>query len=351
MSYKEFRYIDHLNRKLVAYKWLPDHRTPKGVVQLTHGMQEHARRYNYFAETLARHGFAVYATDLLGHGRNLVAKGRFGDLGPGGWQDALESVRCLSLQIKQDFPELPFYLFGHSWGSFLSQRYIQKWGCELAGVILSGTTGHVQFASLSVPVSKLICRLRGSDRRAGLLQLIGMGHFNREFRPAKTPADWLSRDEAQVQKFIKDPWCGQPFPNSFFYETSRLFTTIWRKENEEMIPRQLPVCIASGSRDPVSMQTRYLSPLAKRYQELGIKDVTMRIYPGARHEIINETNRDQVIQDLIDWIEERLMARGELIAPHQVELSATPATQLAAEQKTVMKPVAVRRPGTPNSSS
>jgi alpha-beta hydrolase superfamily lysophospholipase len=285
--------------------WFPDS-APKAVVQISHGMQEHGGRYERLAEHLTKAGYAVYANDQLGHGRTALAADMQGRLGPGGWNAAVGVVKQLTDRIKQDSPGKPVFLLGHSWGSFLAQNYMGRWGSELKGVLLSGSHGLDPLVGIGVAIGGLDVALRGPTASGGIMAKLAVGGLNKAFMPAKTPFDWLSRDEASVQKYAADPFCGQPFPNGFFTELSRLLQNTWDARNESRIPNDLPILIFSGTMDPVSKFGKTVKALAERYKARGIADVTLKLYEGGRHESLNETNRDEVMKDVQAWLDKHL---------------------------------------------
>jgi alpha-beta hydrolase superfamily lysophospholipase len=198
---------------------------------------------------------------------------------------------------------MPLFLVGHSWGSFLGQAYAQKWGRDLKGLVLSGTNGKDPLARIGEIAARVIARLDGMDTTATLLEKLTMGNFNDAFEPGTTGKEWLSRDPAEVRKYVDDPLCGRPFPNRFFVELLALLNATWRSEEEARIPKTLPVFLIAGSEDPVGKKGKGVLALADRYRKQGIRDVTWRLYEGARHEIFNETNRTEVLRDLLDWLE------------------------------------------------
>ena len=298
----DFTYNSSDGLPLYAYEW-----APKGVagalLQISHGMQEHAGRYAVVAQAFCSAGYAVVAGDHRGHGRSLLAPGKFGHLGEGGSEIVLDDMKRLTNIGREKYPGRPVFLYGHSWGSFLAQAYMQRWGEELAGVILGGTNGVAPAMDLVVGLARLIANLRGTDRTAGLLRFVAMNHYNKAFEPGRTGREWLTRDTAEVDRYINDPLCGAPFPNSFFVDHFCLVRDAWKKCNEERIPHQLPVLLFAGTDDPVGLQTRGVRALASRYLRHGIKDVTTKFYPAGRHEMLCETNREEVIADLIAWLD------------------------------------------------
>ncbi len=297
-----FSFTDTDGVDIFVYKWLSDGQAPKAAVQISHGMQEHAGRYAELAELLTKNGYAVYANDQRGHGKTAIGQDRQGQLGPGGWDSTVKDLKQLTDRIKSELPGIPVFLLGHSWGSFLAQNYIGKWGGELKGAILSGTHGKDPLVKLGVMLGKRDAKRRGPVAQGGILETLSVGSLNKKFEPARTPKDWLNRDPMEVDKYIADPWCGKPFPNGFFFELTKLLADTWNTHNEARIPKDLPIYLFAGTRDPVGKFTKTVQALANRYRQYGIKDVTTRFYEGARHETLHETNKGEVMNDILAWL-------------------------------------------------
>ena len=240
---------------------------------------EHARRYDRVAHALLGAGFAVYADDHRASGRTGAEGPGLGDLGPRGMEGALEALHAVTAFAAAEEPGVPVILLGHSWGSMLAQREVDRWGGELAGLVLSGST-------LMVPQ---------------YLEVLN-GDPNAPFQPAQTPYDWLSRDPAEVQKYIDDPWCG--FEVAF--EVPRLLDLAGSPQ--PALPAGFPVLVLNGSQDAVGGFSGGGAALAEAYRGLGLGDVTHLGYDGGRHELFNETNRDQVLADLLGWLGSRFPA-------------------------------------------
>jgi alpha-beta hydrolase superfamily lysophospholipase len=265
---------------IYLYRWRPAG-PPRGVVHVAHGMGEHARRYDPVAEALAQAGFAVYADDHRASGRTGAEGPGLGNLGPRGMEGALDALHAVTGFAAAQEPGLPVILLGHSWGSMLAQREADRWGSELAGLVLSGST-------LMVPE---------------YLQVLG-GDPNGPFEPSATAYDWLSRDAAEVQKYIDDPWCG--FEVAF--EVPLLMDLAGAPQPS--LPPALPVLVVNGSQDAVGGFSGGGAALAKAYQGLGLADVTYLGYEGGRHELFNETNRDEVFADLVAWLTDRFPGKA-----------------------------------------
>ena len=292
--------------EIFIYKWLPEGRAPKAVVQIAHGAAEHALRYERFARFLNQAGYAVYANDHRGHWKTAGSLDRAGIAGPDGWNGMVGDLKLISDTIRSEYPELPFFFFGHSMGSFLAQRYIQLWGTGLAGVVLSGTSGSLGDVDSTISLLEQIIQAQG---RAAPSEAFGQmfAGFNAAFEPVRTGFEWLSRDEAEVQKYVDDPWCGFPFSNGLVLDMFKGAADIWSDESEARIPKGLPVLMVSGALDPVGANTAAVSLLASRYQAQGIQDLTVKFYEQARHELLNETNHAEVQEDILAWLDQHLV--------------------------------------------
>lgn len=277
----------------------------KGIVQIAHGMAEHCLRYDYFAQKLNEEGYIVYANDHRGHG---YTEGDKADLGyyddVDGWEKVRDDMKSLTDIIKVNHPESHVFLFGHSMGSFLSRAYIQCYGEILTGVILCGTGGNPGFAGkigkwiADREVAKL-----GGRHKSEKLDKMFFGNLNKAFNPTQTSFDWLSRDTNQVKKYIDDELCGFLGTSKFFSDLLGGVIDINRKENIHRIPRYLPIFFVSGDKDPVGGNKKGVLQAYNSYEEAKIRDVSYKFYPEARHEILNEINRDEVISDIISWID------------------------------------------------
>jgi len=301
-----FTFHDSEGCEIHAYEWAPQGNEVAAVVQISHGMQEHCGRYASTAEAMVGAGYAVLANDHRGHGRTMRGPEDLGRLGPGGWRSLIETLRRLTGIARERHPDRPLFLLGHSFGSFLAQAYAQRWGGELAGLVLSGTNGRNTLLRVGLAAARLIARTQGPDRAASTLRELTIGGYNKPYDrdPGATGKEWLSRDPDVVRGYVDDPLCGGSPPNSFFVELLELLDHTWRPGNERRIPRDLPVYMFSGTEDPVGGSTRGVEALAQRYRKHGLADVTVRFYQGGRHEMLNETNRGEVVADLLAWLGE-----------------------------------------------
>ena len=269
---------------ITAYRWDPTG-TPSGVVQLTHGMGEHALRYAELAAVLNARGLVVYGQDHRGHGATAGSPENYGVLGENGWAELVADIGRLTDLVRAEHPDLPLVLIGHSMGSFAVQQYLVDHSARVSAAVLSGT------AAIDMLEPGL-----------NLDEPIDLSAFNAPFQPPRTDYDWLSRDDAQVDAYVADPRCG------FGLDTASgkaMFAAARRPADPAELAKvrsDLPLYIAVGDADPVNGALALLNPLVDRYRAAGLTDVTVQIYPGARHEIFNETNRDEVEADLVGWI-------------------------------------------------
>ncbi len=290
--------------KVFLYKWLPESE-PKAVLQVSHGMVETALRYERFAQFLTYEGYAVYAQDHLGHGLTAPNIEAIGVLEKDDFERMVDTLELVGDEINKDFPKCKRFLLGHSMGSFIAQRYIQRDPKRLAGVILSGTAGKAPELKVMKVLVNLLTYIKGSKARAYFLNKVQFGGYNKAFAPNRTPTDWISSDEKEVEAYIANPYCGAVITYGFFQCLLEGLSKIHKKDEIEKVPKDLPIHLISGSRDPVGNFTKSVTWLVNEYQALGIKSVTHHFYPGRRHEMLNEINRDEVMGDLLEWLEEK----------------------------------------------
>ncbi|MGD0640780.1 MAG: alpha/beta hydrolase [Roseiarcus sp.] len=279
--------------------WLPESR-PRALVQVAHGLAEHSLRYQDFALALNRIGIGVYANDHRGHGHTAKADelGFFG--AENGWRSCLDDLWALNRRVAADHPGAPVFFFGHSMGSLMGQSFIADHGVALAGAILSGANGRPPAIAT---LGRLIARFErwrlGPRGKSALLKQMMFGEFNKPFRPARTEFDWLSRDTAEVDAYVADPLCGFDFTAQLVIDLLGGLPPLLAPETLARIPKRLPIYVMSGARDPVGAN---LQSLIDAYRDAGLA-MTVRRYPDARHELLNETNREEVKAELIAWIE------------------------------------------------
>lgn len=281
---------------------------PKAIVQIAHGMAEHIGRYDTFAGMLVQNGFIVYGNDHRGHGKTAGAVERVGYAGEDGFERSVEDMHVLARLAREENPGLPLFLFGHSMGSFLSRRFIERYGGDLDGVVLSGTAGDPGLlGKAGVWLARLEMMRKGLASPSTLLNRLTFGGYNKGFKPAHTEFEWLSRDAMEVDKYIEDPYCGGVFSAGFFHDLARGLLRINSQEHFERVPKDLPMLLLAGDRDPVGNHAKGVLEVFGKYQKAGVIDVTYKIYPGSRHEILNERNRAKVYEDVVSWLEEQML--------------------------------------------
>jgi len=298
-----FKSIDGFN--IFTYSWLPNKENEiKAVVQIAHGMAEHAARYHEFAEFLTDNGFGVYANDHRGHGKTAGSLDKVGFFAESnGWDLVVSDMHSLTEEIKKEHPNIPVFLLGHSMGSMLSRDYASKYGNEIRGLILSGTAADPgMLGNAGIAISKISGMLFGKESKSPLLDKLSFGAFNGKFKPNRTAFDWLSRDETKVDKYVRDPYCGSVFSKGFFYDMLTGLKKIHMKAEIGKIPTALPIFFISGEKDPVGKNSNGVKKVVKMYGKSGIENVDLKFYPDARHEILNETNREEVYRDILSWI-------------------------------------------------
>jgi alpha-beta hydrolase superfamily lysophospholipase len=280
------------------------------VVQVVHGLAEHAARYNRLAEALNNAGYAVYAGDLRGHGRTARTRDELGFFAERrGWRECLDDVWSVTARIVQENPGLPIVVLGHSMGSSLVLQMMGERGHELAGAVLSAAGGKPTALG---HMGRLITRLErlrvGPRGRSKLVQSLTFDSFNKRFEPARTRFEWLSRDAAEVDKYVADPLCGFSASVQLWIDMLDGWINCVSQKHRSLIPKQLPMYFISGTHDPVSAGTKQLRPLVDEWRAAGL-NVENKFYPEARHELLNEVNRDEVTRDLLEWLEKTIALR------------------------------------------
>lgn len=291
---------------LAVQQWLPAGE-PTAIIHVIHGMAEHAARYEGLANALTAHGWAVRADDHRGHGGTLGhggVQGHFADAD--GWERVIADQRALLDADKAAFPGLPIVVLGHSLGSIMARDVACRWGGELAALVLTGAPGSAGL--LGKAGLALANREARKDPSAPspLLTKLSIGGYNRAFRPNRTDSDWLSRDDAVVDAFEADPLCGFTCTAGFFRDMLTGLARVTSPGVLSGLPTDLPVLVTAGGADPVADDGAAALGIGTALEKAGVTDVTCTVYPGARHEIFQETNRAQVFTDTAGWVAARL---------------------------------------------
>lgn len=305
-SYSEFQFpsSDGLHR-CQGYLWQPAG-AARGVVQIVHGITEHLGRYDHFARFLTRNGYVVCGHDHLGHGRTAQADGSFGVLpARGGWAKLAADVRRLRQGMGARFPGLPYILLGHSMGSFLVRTYLCRWPGTVDGAILSGT-GQEKGALVASgkALAALIGRARGQEKVSPLVHQLSLGAYNRQFAPNRTSADWTCADEGQVDRYLADPFCTFLPTVGLYREMLGGLQYISSPEALARMDPDTPVYLFSGGEDPVGANGKGVRKVVGYFARQGTRDLTWKLYPKGRHEMLNEANREEVYADVLAWLEE-----------------------------------------------
>ena len=307
-SFQDFYFQSSTGRTSIhALKCVPDGK-PRAVVQIAHGIAEHIDRYRPFMEFLADNGFVAAGNDHLGHGKSIRVpeeQGFFAE--KDGWWRVVDDMDKLHDIMSNEYPELPYVLFGHSMGSFLTRTYLIKHPDKYDGVILSGT-GHQSPALVlgGNAAASVMAKLNGAMGDGTKLDSLAFGSYLSKIENPRTKFDWLSRDAEQVDKYIADPLCGFVGKIGLYRDMMHGIKFITDKKNIAQMNKEKPVYFMSGDGDPVGDYGKGVERAYKAFCDAGLHDVFMRLYPGGRHEMLNETNKEQVYQDILNWLNEKI---------------------------------------------
>lgn len=291
--------------EVACYSWVLDN--PKAVVQIAHGMGEHARRYDWVAQQLNANGYAVYANDHRGHGETSGPV--LGYMGADGWNRSLADMYELGQLARGEHEGLKLILLGHSMGSMLSQQFITRYGCSIDALVLSGSPGFKEskLAFINHLLMKFECWRHGPDGTSMLMQNAIFGNSNAPFDgPGATGYEWLSRDQEEVATYMADDQCGFVLSPASLIDMSQGSAISQDKLSLLRIPQNLPIYIFSGAEDPVHGKQVDLDRLVNAYRKRGLSQLSYKLYPGGRHEMFNETNKDEVVTELVQWLEQQL---------------------------------------------
>ncbi len=271
------------------------------IIQVVHGLGEYADRYSRFAAAATARGCIVACHDHRGHGHNSDEPGHFAD--SGGWHAVATDTHTVNRRLRESHAGMPLILLGHSMGSYIAQFYAMHFGANFDALILSASAMPSRVPlSLAYAIAKIESWRLGVRGRSTLLDRLGFGNFNKAFRPARTELDWLSRDEQEVDYYVADPLCGGPYSCGLWLDLIGGLLEISSDNALSRVSSDLPILITGGSADPVGGD-RGMGKLAMHYAQTGHQRLKVNIYPGGRHEMLNEINRDEVTRDWIDWIE------------------------------------------------
>lgn len=293
------------NGNIKGYKWFKSDAEYKGVVLISHGMAEHIERYDEFAKLLADNNYIVYGHNQRGHKDTILSKDDYGYMSDGdNFYIMVNDISETCDIIRKDYPDLPITLFGHSMGSFVSQRFAQLHGNKINNLIVCGSSQNPNvMLNIGLFIAKTVCKFKGRRYRSKLLNSLSFGAYNSKFKPNRTEYDWLNRDEKEVDKYVNDPYCGGIFTAAYFKDFFKGLKDI--NKNFDLVPKNLPILIISGADDPVGECSKNVTKLYETYKKEEISDLTFKLYDGARHEILLELCKDEVKKDILNWLASR----------------------------------------------
>lgn len=292
--------LDH-NVSLHCTIWTPK-QTPRGVVQIIHGVAEYMDRYDAFASFLNQNGYVVVGEDHPGHGNTADSTER-GYL-TGGWMNTVKGIHLVYEAMQQQYPGIPYYMLGHSMGSFLLRTYLFTYHTPLGGAIISGTGWQ---PALILPLGLAVCKEEamrlGERSSSSLLETMMFGGYNKAFAPNRTTHDWLSTDQSVVDAYVADPLCGFSVSIQLCKEMLKGIRMIQNKENLSRMQKDLPIYFFSGEKDPVGNMGKGVRQCYNAFKEVGMSDISLKLYPEMRHETLNEIGKEQVFDDLLQWLQ------------------------------------------------
>ncbi len=301
-----FEAVDDLD--LFTYKWSPE-TAPKALLLLVHGSVEHAFRYKHFAEKLTSAGFLVYAPDMRGHGKTAEKTGLFSYMADkNGWELTVQDLKKLSDHMEELHPDLPLFIFGHSMGSFLVRDYISRFGNQTIAAIITGSTlGKPILAKAGLILSSIIRLFKDQKSKSKLFHNMLYGKLNDEVPNPNTDVDFISRDVQEVGKYVEDSMCGCTVTIEYAAQLALGSLNTAKPETFRNTPDNLPIYILSGTNDPVGgKKAKDVVALVEQFQKYGSKGVELKLYEGARHELVNEINKEEIMQDIILWMNNQL---------------------------------------------
>ena len=293
--------------KIHGVCWIPEGIEVVGVLQIAHGMVEFIDRYDDFARFLCSKGIAVVGNDHLGHGNSVPSAEDWGFLGEHGFECMVDDLKKVQKHFKERFPNVPYFILGHSMGSFVVRYFLSKYRKSMDGAIIMGTGYHpVPLALGGQAIARLIAFVKGWHYRSELLNKIAFGSYNKAVKNARTHCDWLTRDEVKVDEYISEPRCQFMFTVNGYYEMFKGIAYISNQKNIEKVPKELPILFISGDADPVGEYGEGVQKVCDMYTLAGNQALDMILYEGARHEVLNEINRNDVYNDLYNWLNKEI---------------------------------------------
>ena len=307
-TFKDFYFNSSTGKnKIHARMCVPD-AEPRAIVQIIHGIAEYIDRYDEFMSFLADNGIIAVGTDHLGHGKSIESEEQTGFFAyDNGWDYVVRDEEVLRLAMHENYPELPIIVFGHSMGSFMARTLLIRYPDAFNAAIISGTGNQgAALVNGGLFMGNLVTGLKGAHHYSKFLNNLAFGSYNKIYENPKTEYDWLSRDEANVQKYIDDPLCGFIPSCSLFRDMMTGVKFITNKKNLTAMNKDMPVYFMSGDMDPVGECGKGVQKAYNNFLEAGMNDVSIKLYPGGRHEMLNEINKDEVYTDILAWLESKI---------------------------------------------
>lgn len=307
-TFKDFYFNSSTGKnKIHARMCVPD-AEPRAIVQIIHGIAEYIDRYDEFMSFLADNGIIAVGTDHLGHGKSIESEEQTGFFAyDNGWDYVVRDEEVLRLAMHENYPELPIIVFGHSMGSFMTRTLLIRYPDAFNAAIISGTGNQgAALVNGGLFMGNLVTGLKGAHHYSKFLNNLAFGSYNKIYDNPKTEYDWLSRDEANVQKYIDDPLCGFIPSCSLFRDMMTGVKFITNKKNLTAMNKDMPVYFMSGDMDPVGECGKGVQKAYNNFLEAGMKDVSIKLYPGGRHEMLNEINKDEVYTDILAWLDSKI---------------------------------------------
>ncbi|MDR1465082.1 MAG: lysophospholipase [Oscillospiraceae bacterium] len=290
--------------EIYARGWMINGVAPKALVHVVHGMAEHGERYEAFARALCREGYALWAADLIGHGRSAQTDEDLGWFGEsGGWLSFVNDTKRLNDHLRRLYPDIPIVLFGHSMGSFVARAYCARYGGELAGAVFCGTSGRNPATAAGILAARLMITFRGGRHRSELLDTAAFGTYNKKYSgKPRTKFDWLNTDPAQVDRYLADERCGFLFTAAGMLDMMGLLQNVSRQNWFQSVPYRLPMLLIAGEDDPVGDDGKGVRQVYRELKESGHNNTSCKIFPGMRHEILLEPRRQEVYDAIFAWL-------------------------------------------------
>lgn len=287
--------------------WKPEGK-PKAVFQIVHGIAEHAERYGDFASWLNQQGYVVVAEDHMGHGKSINNGGVQGYF-HGGWFTAVADTHALLVKTRSEYPNIPYILFGHSMGSFMARTLLSKYpASEISAAIICGTGWQPrQMLPAIVKVAEVICKTTGERKPSEVLQGMAFGSYNKRVEHPRTVSDWLSRDAKSVDAYLADPLCGFTASSGLMRDMMKGIQFIEQPKNLANMRKDLPIFFIAGGDDPVGEYGKGVTRAADEFRKVGMQDVTCKLYPLCRHELLNEINHEEIYRDIVAWIDSHII--------------------------------------------